>query len=158
MRALLVVVALSGCAGRWTPPAPTPARADTEVAASFDRTWDAVIDVFARRSIPIATIDRSSGLIVSARLAVDRRDAVLWSDCGAPGGYEGPGNERFRAYASLGDFNVLVRPRGDGAIVRVTIRYAGPEPAGATRFACTSTGVYERDLEDRIRAAAERRP
>jgi hypothetical protein len=44
---------------------PPVVREQTAVAASFGRTWDAVIDHFAERNISIRTMERSSGFIAA---------------------------------------------------------------------------------------------
>ncbi|MGH9897071.1 MAG: hypothetical protein ACREA0_34765, partial [bacterium] len=62
------LVASIGCG--YQPPAPPMPRDATEVTASFGRTWDAVIDEFADRNIPIRTIERASGLIATELLSI----------------------------------------------------------------------------------------
>jgi hypothetical protein len=57
---VLVLSALAACAPPYQPPAPSGARAPTEVLTSFGRTWDGVIDVFAEENIPISTMERAS--------------------------------------------------------------------------------------------------
>lgn len=148
--ALGMIVSTPGCAARYVIANPTPTRSATNVAASFDRTWDAVIDVFAAGNLPIATIERASGLIVAAPLAMARTNAAIWTDCGHHPRYSDP---RDRAYATRGEFNVLVRPAGPTSTVRVTIRWSLPDLEA--RAICESTGVYERDLEDQIKRRAE---
>ncbi len=63
---------------RYSPPAP---RAATRVGATMGATWDAVIDLFAARNIPIRSIERVSGIIVTDILSVGD-DGPRWADCG----------------------------------------------------------------------------
>ena len=45
--------------------------------------WNAVVDVFSERNIPIKTIDRTSGLIATEQLSVaSSTDTGGWADCG----------------------------------------------------------------------------
>ena len=146
---------IMGCAVEpYVQAVPLPDRASTAVRAPFDHTWDAVIDVFASGNLPIAPIDNVSGLIVAAPLQVARQDAWLWTSCGWRHAYETAG--RYRAFATKGEFNVLVRAAGQGATVRVTAAWSGPDLPTRPVQACTSTGVFESLLEARIKVAAER--
>lgn len=59
-----MVLILSGCIKTTGPGEPVP-RSAMPVSASFGKTWDAVIDVFAVKNIPIRTLERVSGLIAA---------------------------------------------------------------------------------------------
>lgn len=136
---VLVAAALAGCAA---PPsvAPTP-RAPMSVQASLGRTWDATIEFFAERSIPIRTLERASGLVVTEPMAVSPDDGAAWADCGS-----GWVAERFPTAAS---YNVLVRGDSSAATIKVTARWVDGDRA------CTSRGIYEQELETHIRQRAE---
>ena len=101
----VLLLALTGCTPVVTVPPPPPERLALGVQAPFDRTWEAVIDVFATRSIPIATLDRSSGLVMALPLTVTGTESLKWANCpkveGALSGYT--------YYPHRADFNVLVR-------------------------------------------------
>src|SRR5919202_1864412 len=73
---------LASCATVMPPAPPVPRAAPTEVAASFGKTWDAVIDELTSRNIPIKTVDRSSGLIATDPLTV-ASDIGDVADCGS---------------------------------------------------------------------------
>lgn len=139
---LLTVVFASACAS--LPPAPQP-RADTPVSASFGRTWDAVVDYFARSSIPIKTIDRTSGLIAAetTRLAGDNS---RYGVCINP----------LRSFAPQGgSFNVLVKGDSTRSTVRVTATWLAAPPVEAQ---CQTSDVWEKQFETAIKAKAETAP
>jgi len=127
------------------PPAP-PVRADTPVAAPFNRTWDAVVDYFARSSIPIKTIDRTSGIIAaeSSSLAGDNSGFAVCS------------NALAHVPALGANFNVLVRGDTAQSIVRVTATWIG---SGASQMdvRCMTTDLWEKQFEAAIKAKAETR-
>lgn len=43
----------------------------TETDSSYDEVWSRVIDFFATANIPIATLDKESGLIVASKISFD---------------------------------------------------------------------------------------
>lgn len=125
------------------------------VVASFGRTWDAVIDVFADEGIPIATMDRASGLIVPAMssrvVGTPERGPLDYADCGK----NGSGSP---IVASQARFNVVVR--GDSTQSTVQVRaffeWVSPPLLGeSTTIACSTTGLYETRAESAIKARAE---
>src|SRR5450759_364363 len=79
------VVVLAGCIKPKAPAPPVPHSA-MEVAAPAAKTWDAVIDVFASKNIPIKTMDHSSGFIAAEEMRVPRPqkrgEASPYADCG----------------------------------------------------------------------------
>jgi hypothetical protein len=122
------------------------------VNTSFGRVWDAVIDVFAERNIPIKTIDRSSGLIVTEQLSVSPGTLSGAADCGTLMG-------QLRT-PTAANYNVLVRGDSTRAVVKVTPRFINveitPAPyATPTTIECSSTGAWESGVEQRIQAIAE---
>lgn len=134
---------LVGCASYRPPPQPTP-RDASRVFASMDETWDAVIDLFAMRNIPIRTIERASGLIGTDPLPVGD-EGKPWANCGAVNGrVRGPN----RAI-----YNVLVRGDSNAATVRATVLWTRASQDESTE--CTSTYVWERELETGIKSRAE---
>lgn len=75
----------------WCPAAPTSLHLPHSLVcnsrgSSRGRTWDAVIDQFAARNIPIRTIERVSGLIVTDQLTVGR-EGYWWANCGKGNGW-----------------------------------------------------------------------
>ena len=124
-------------------PAPTYV-APVEIAAPFEKTWNAVIDVFASQSIPISTIDKSSGLIVSSGFFLSGDVAKNWATCG-----RGLINLN---WAKRADFNVLVRATGTGSSARVTARWT------QDGYECPTTGTWERGFQLRLKQAVEVSP
>lgn len=148
--AALIAVSLVACGPSWYPPEPAPERGPTAVAAPFDATWNAVIDVFATRSIPIATIEKASGLIVAVPLPVGAEGAG-WADCG-----RSRFGKQLDPKPSRGEFNVVVRNEPAGSTVRVTMRWASiSDHRQPVVRSCETTGVWERDLESQVKAKAE---
>ena len=177
----LLVLMLAACAQQpvYTGPKPAPAHNGTPVAASFGKTWDAVIDIFASKNISIKTVDRSSGLIVAEPQTISNTDPTYGlsiADCGDLSGGT-------MAYESLNGpilptsafWNVLVRGDSSTSTVRATVRFVGllhirRNPSfgevmqgGAAAQVhessetkeCESKGKWEPDLEKSVKAAAE---
>lgn len=132
---------------KYQPPPPPEPREATNVSASMGQTWDAVIDLFALRNIPIRTIERVSGIITTENLSVDPEDGVAWGDCGKEG--------RVRYRPNMGIYNILVRGDSAHSTVRATVRWAHWRLKDPT-LDCTSTHVYERDLEHIVKTQAEK--
>src|SRR5688572_25508871 len=65
------------------PPKLYPTPQPVPIQASFDDTWNAVIDRFAETLIPIATIEKASGLIVTDAFNFGRTIATDVADCGS---------------------------------------------------------------------------
>ncbi len=163
--AALVLVLAGACVSPPVPPVPAPTRDATPVAASFDATWNAVIDHFAATNIPISTIERASGIIATARLSVTREDAMVFADCG--GRYPAEDLETLQLsgvrlqrasmermfVASSVVYNVLVRGDGERSSVRVTASWDTDDPAAP--FRCETTGQWESDMEAAVRERAE---
>jgi hypothetical protein len=116
------------------------------VAASFAKTWGAVIDVFADRNIPIRTLDRSSGFAATEELGAD--GTTQWADCGSDAihGHVGP------RHAS---WNVRVKGDSAASTVLVTVRWWIIR-GRTTRVDCVTTGAWENDAELAIKERAER--
>jgi hypothetical protein len=128
-------------------PAPPVQRAPTPVAASFGRTWDAAIDAFAARNIPIRAIDRASGFIVADATATPEDTA--YADCGM---YMG-----FPVDPTGAVYNVVVRGDSTRSSVRVTVRWEAATGVGAstTDKECSTKGRWEAEVEAQIKARAE---
>ena len=141
----LMLPSLAACQAQ--PPQPPAPRDATPVAASFDATWDATIDHFAENNIPIATIERASGIIATTELRVDREVAEESSDCGTGQGI----SSDMRFHATTAVYNILVRGDGRSSTVRATVSWVNP----AANFECVTTGVWEAGTEEAIRVRAE---
>ena len=125
------------------PAAPTPREA-TEVAASMGHTWDAVIDMFAARNIPIRTIERASGIIATDELSVGDEGGT-WAVCG-----QGDGSTLSPNFAI---YNVLVRGDSTGSRVMATVRWT--LGSASSDIECATTRVWERELESAVKGRAE---
>jgi hypothetical protein len=144
--AVLLAALAVGCA-RYRPPGPHPVRQASQVAASFGRSWDAGIDYFAEYNIPIRTIERASGLIVSERRPEEVPLAA--ADCGSLG--------RVSFGATHIGYNVVVRGDSTRSSIKVTPIFMFLVPEREYERVCASRGVFEQDLEAAIKARAEGR-
>ncbi|MFL5578725.1 MAG: hypothetical protein ACJ79S_22450, partial [Gemmatimonadaceae bacterium] len=89
----------------------TPAAVQRTVRATPDAAWGAVVEFFSDAQIPIATIDKASGIIVSRRLDLTAEQRQRWMDCGRANGrplVEVAAN----VMRGSADFNVFLRPTG----------------------------------------------
>lgn len=154
MRRVIIIAALTATASCVpTPPAaPTPHTA-VDIGASFGRTWDAVIDEFARSNIPIKTIDRSSGLIATDALTVGLSLADA-ADCGKDAVFG-------TVYPTNATYNALVRGDSSHATLRITVRWMrigkSRELAdhSIVNEECSTRATWETALERKIKDAAE---
>ena len=144
-------LALAAACATVIPPAEPPPPSDLYVPGSFDQNWQGVVEFFADSRIPIQTIDRSSGLIISNRFQLSPELVERWVDCGkASSG--GSTIARLRAVNNfptiLADFNVLIRQRGDSTAVRVNLGMTGTarSPGGIVDLRCVTNGGFEEAL------------
>lgn len=147
-RALAAVVLLLPACYSYKPPPPAPLtpREALEIDASQGQTWDAVIDFFASRSIPIRTIERASGLIASDALSIGP-GATVWASCGVFT------NDTLRPNSAI--YNVLVRGDSTFSTIRTTVRWTYVEEKENRARECTSTYLWERQMEDEVKSKAE---
>ncbi len=142
-----LLVLLGGCV-HLVPPQPAAPRPSTAVAASRDRVWDAVIEIFAEMNIPIRTIDRASGFLATEPLSVPPRTGKELAACGTIMGVAIPPDRAI--------YNVLVRESGSVSSVKVTIAFTqGGSAMDPTIINCTSRGVWEAAFEEKVRRIAE---
>ncbi len=140
-----LLLALIGCS-QFTPPAPATPRMPSPVPASFGRTWDAVMDEFADRNIPIRTIERASGLIATEQLTVSNRDTAV-ADCGRVGHYP-PRSPTHAIY------NVLVRGDSVQSTVKVTMRWM--YVADKESLECSTKHRWEQAFQETVSLRAQR--
>jgi hypothetical protein len=154
IRALgLASVLVAFCtACQMRPPEPPAPRTATRVAASFGKTWDVLISVFADRRILIQTLDRSSGLIIAdAQPVAGKTDSI--ADCGTTAL-----GASYRANAA--SWNVVVRGDSTQSTIKATVRFVAGAPTGTLYTAageCSSRGTWEIALERGVKSAAESR-
>jgi hypothetical protein len=140
----LWLAALAACFSHTPPQPPTP-RDATQVNASMGRSWDAVIDLFAARTIPIRTIERASGIIVMEQLSVGE-EGIGWADCGKVAGIPIAPN-----YATA---NVLVRGDSTRSTVKTTVRWV-KSSIKERLIKCSTSHVWELALEAGVKTRAE---
>ncbi len=131
--------------GRYTPPSKPVPRDATQIRAPVAESWDAVMETFARRGIPIRTVEPASGLVVTDELRVgsEGRD---FADCGKASGH--------LLYPDVARYNALVRGDSSGSTVKVTAAWAY---LGGKRKVndCATTHRFEQAFEDEVRGRAE---
>jgi len=145
---LLLAVASFACVScaKYVPPAPPAPHEATQVGASFGQTWDAVVDEFADRNIPIRTIERASGLIATEQLTVSTDESAN-ADCGHYDNY--PPLEPTHAI-----YNVLVRGDSVKSTIKVSMRWMHVDKE--TSVDCSTRHKWERAFEEMARLRAER--
>ena len=156
VQSLSLAIAVTACGAGVTPPPPAPApRPATKAAASFGKTWDAVIGHFAENSIPIRTIDRSSGLIVTDPMFVSKEDGKRYAWCAWASDWLASTEGSDTVGASSVSYNVLVRGDSAQSTIRVNARWTTVLEKAAVATECQSNDVYEPTLEALIRKRAE---
>jgi hypothetical protein len=155
----LSIAAGAGCRQTHVPQPAPDAPNEAYLRAPRDAVWQGVIAFFADSRMPIATIDKESGLIASRAFALSSDQRLAWMHCGSAGGASvvEPADSAVRAEA---DFNVLVRPAGASTAVRVNVGFNASRvnPVRGDRYApleCMSNGTFERALLNAIRFRTE---
>jgi uncharacterized lipoprotein len=117
----------------------------TRVDGDFERTWDAVIEVFAERNWFIQNLEKDSGLIATDWMSLDLHSP--YADCGTPGFVTIMGRSI--------RFNVLLREDGNATSVTVNVAVVEMQSNsyGLQRVDCTSTGRVERLIHDQVKRA-----
>ena len=129
------------------PVAREPEQSSTPVAASVDATWQAVLDVLASRGIPVRTLDREGGRIVTGPIAADPTRGPTWGDCGRV-------VEAWESKPTKGEVTVLARSQGLGSAIRVTTRWTAT--TWDVTQQCDARGSWEQELEREVKQKAER--
>jgi hypothetical protein len=126
------------------------------VHASFGKTWDAVIDVYAFQNIPIRTLERASGFVAAEVATVERVPQGKkhpWADCGRMArGIKGGLTNPYWIQPSTAFYNVRVKGDSLRSVVQVTVNWRSPQAAPDN---CSTKGVWESATEDNIRLRAE---
>jgi hypothetical protein len=135
----LIVVLAAGCA--TTRPNPVEPRTGTGVAASVTKTWNALLVVAAEQGIRMQSSDQRTGIFIGVDQPVpDENDGI--ADCGVA--------LRQRVHPVRARWDVLIRGDANNAVVRSAVRFVDP-----TGDECLSLGVWEKALEQRVKALAE---
>lgn len=119
--------------------------------ADYDAVWTAVIEYFATANLPIQTIEKDSGLIVTEWMdasenSISAKENKLYCDCGGAG-------LTVRRWTS-GKFSIHVkRLPGGNADLRVTCTFQqGREIMDTVTVTdCPSTGYLEKMIHDYVR-------
>ena len=142
----LGVVAVAGCG---TPPRTTPIKREgTAIHASFDRTWDAAVQVFANWSIPVPNQDRKAGMMASVGVLVTGADST-WADCGRTQG----GDQGRPQLPNVGRYVGTVM--GDSVSSTFQVKPTWVSGSGAIVKECISRGIWEAKFESDVKAMAE---
>ncbi|HEV8380972.1 MAG TPA: hypothetical protein VGQ29_05265 [Gemmatimonadales bacterium] len=142
----LIALTLAGSVGiacSHAPPAPVAPRTAAPVSAPARRTWDTAVDVLVSRGVPIRSMERATGHIVTDQVGVKRQQGLTWADCGGVLG---------RVHPDAASYEVFVLGDSAASTVKVTVRWGS---AVIPRLKCTSLNVVENEMEGAIRVAAE---
>ncbi len=151
--AVTAAIALTACIKTVAPGPPVP-HSPMQVNAPLEKTWDAVIDVFASKNIPVKTLDHSSGFIVAEEMRVPppekRGEASAYADCGS--------YNRIPLFPTRANYNIRVKGDSTRSSVQVTVFWKNVYDlnTGATTD-CSTSGVWETDAETEIKKRAEQR-
>lgn len=150
--ALVGGLLLAGCARPHVSPIlPAPYR--DRVAAPYAATWGALIRSLAKENLPLRAVARDSGVISTDEVVTP---IGFYADCGSYG------NERVEGEA-LVSFTVFAQPNGDETDVTINskMRTQAHRRGGSGKlkstpvFQCASTGRFEANLLDSVRAAVK---
>src|SRR6185295_5227451 len=144
MRPLLAFVLLSVACHSYEAPLPPAPRDATHVSASADLTWEAVVDLFAARSIPIRTIEPASGRVATEEMSVGT-EGQQWADCGKA--------SSVRLGPEHAIYNVLVRGDSSSSSVKATVRWTYVAAKLGT-IECSTSHAWEERFEAEVKAHA----
>ena len=145
MAGLATIVASSGA-----PPAKYTFQSRVEYQKPFDEVWEAIIASFAATNVPIKTIEKSSGIIVSDHMKVPFTDKPVaiyesdYCDCGSP--------QALSVFTEmLGSYNIFVRRFGsDSVSIQVNASFKAIEFNTMNKISssreCNSKGTLEAKL------------
>jgi hypothetical protein len=150
----LVALALAACARLHVSPLPPPPYR-TEIRASYDTTWAAMVRALAQQNVPLRAIARDSGVIASDEFVTPIN---LYADCGQVGGDQLEGE-------AVVSFTLFAEPNGSATRLQVNskMRTQGHRrgTSGKLRpapvYQCASTGRFEANLLDTIREFVKER-
>ncbi|CAN5315509.1 hypothetical protein BH18GEM1_BH18GEM1_13730 [soil metagenome] len=104
--------------------------------ADFDAVWSATIQTFGDMRLPIASLEKESGLLTTDWILVD--DPGEKMDCD-----ENPRNPEVR-------FNIYVQRMNQGTEMTMTTSMRALREDGTTLQSCESTGAYEEEIRERV--------
>jgi hypothetical protein len=141
----LAFVLLCAACNSYRAPLPPAPRDATHVHASAEQTWDAVVDLFAARDIPIRTSEHAFGFVATEDLPVGA-EGRTWADCGTLNSvHVGPEHAIY---------NVLVRGDSASSSVKATVRWTSMA-AKSGMIECSTSHAWEEAFEAEVKAHAE---
>lgn len=141
---------LAGCAGPYISPLLPPPHRE-QVAASYGATWKALIEALAKENVPLRVVAKDSGVIASDDFVTT---IGVYADCGRFG------DARLEGEALI-TFTMFVNAAGsNGTEVQINAKMRTQAhrtgPSGKLKpqpvFQCASTGRWESNLLDAVRA------
>jgi hypothetical protein len=146
-----LVLTSCGGQGHVSPITPPPYRA--QIPASYDVTWRALIRSLASENLSLRVIARDSGVIATDEVVTP---IGLYADCGR---FD---DQRMEGEA-LVSFTLFAQPNGPHTEVQINSKMktrahrSGSSGALASTpvYQCASTGRFEANLLDAVRAAAK---
>src|SRR2546426_3930416 len=143
---------LAGCARPHVSPILPPPYRD-QVVAPYDLTWRALIKTLAMENFPLRAVARDSGVIATDEIVTP---IGLYADCGSFG------SDRVEGEA-LVSFTVFAQANADGTEVQINSKMrtqahrkgSSGKLFSAPVFPCASTGRFEANLLDAVRAAVK---
>lgn len=130
----VVTLAAAGCISIVSGGDEEVRRSET-YAASYDETWRAALQSFSELELPIATLEKESGVIATDWILVADPDERM--DCP-----EDPRSAEMR-------FNLLVEETTGGTRITITTGARARDDEG-TLQRCVSTGALERSIHRRV--------
>ena len=112
-------------------------------AYDFDDLWTGVITLFSHNNIPIATLEKDSGIIVSDWFVLGGKDPIE-IDCGSPG--------LAISYEKYAKMTITVRPVGSDRQITVNAQYQQRRVFDRREFyaRCYSKGAFEKNIKEII--------
>lgn len=139
---MTLVFSAAGCA---TAPKPRTVEKSFTYDNGYDAVWSAVVSVFAELNLPIANMEKDSGLITTDWIGFDGTKNDDYCDCGGAG--------ITVEVSRKGRFNVFVKSLADGATsLQVNTTYQAVRTFGdaASTIQCYSTGSLEAKISDMV--------
>lgn len=148
LRRIILVGAVSLASACMVPPSRpiVPFRPAPSAVASYDAVWNAAIQYVGERNLPLQALDKTSGLLSTADMAISMHESSDWSVCGSEASVAA---DHVRA-------SILIRPV-EGGRVRVQVSATWWRVYGFAT-SCTSKRRWEQGLEDAILARATGAP
>jgi hypothetical protein len=144
----VLLLVLGGCGRLYVSPlSPPPFR--TEIPASYEDTWAAMVRALGQQNVPLRAIARDSGVVASDEFA---SPINLYADCGQVSGDQLEGE-------AVVSFTIFAEPNGASTLIQVNSKMRTqahrrgrsgklkPDPV----YQCASTGRFEANLIDAVR-------